>query len=123
MGIPEETPSEVLWLMAMGCAKHPISVTQYEEIVKRNPTYFPKEYDRIVKWESIPKEVHEAHDKELSEFMTNVWKDEPKSPGIMGIIDNTDAAKEYNKAHDRIWPLIEAKSKELSKKYYDKYLK
>lgn len=114
-------PSEVLFLKMAAHFGIPIGLSTYEKTIEKYPDYFPDEYARKKKWEAIPKEVHDAKFKEYWEFHEKLWKDEPKSGGIMSMINNPEEYQKWNEAYQRLSPIEEAKEKELRKKYYAQY--
>jgi len=114
-------PSEVMFLKMAAVYGWPVGGSLYDETVKKYPEYFPKEYEMMVKWDSIPKEVHDAYVKELMEFREKLWEGEPKSGGIVSAINGDEVYQEFSKAFDRLWPIEQEKERELHKKYYSKY--
>ena len=118
---PTEIPAKVLYVQMCGATGTPIGLTLYNEVITEYPEYFPKEAEHKRKWEAIPKEVHDAHWEEYWAFCKALWKDEPKSGGIMSAINNPEEFQKWHEAYKRLRPIEEAKEKELHKKYYAKY--
>lgn len=115
-------PSDVAYVFCAQISGMPIGAGLYEKTVRNNPKWFPKEYDRYMKYDAIPKEVHDNYIKELFDFREELWKDEPKNGGgIEAAINGDESYKKWSEAYDRLLPIQEAKEKELHKKYYEKY--
>lgn len=117
-----EYPSEVMWLNLMAYAKIPVGMSTYDRIISKYPEYFPKEYERKTRWESIPNYVHEARSREFWEFYEELYKGEPGYSGLASMLNNTKEYQEWEAANKRLLPIIKAKEDELEKKYYSKYL-
>lgn len=103
---------------AMG---HPIGSGLYNEVITEYPEYFPKEAEHRRRWNAIPQNVHDAYHKESNDFYYNLWKDEPKGPGIIGLLNNTEEYLKWNEAYKRLRLIEQAKEKELHAKYYAQY--
>ncbi len=114
-------PYEVIFLKMAAVNRIPVGLSVYNRIINKYPDYFPSEYAHNKKWESIPKEVHDAKFKEWFEFKDKLWENEPKSPGIMAHARNTKEAQEWNEAYERLRPIEKKKEDELYNKYYSKF--
>ena len=117
----KEIPAEVLHVQMCGKYGIPLGHRNYISTVKKYPEYFPKEYAHIIKYEAIPNEVHDEYFKEYWEFTEELWKDAPKSGGLMAMANNTEEYKKWQETYGRLRPFEIAKEKELHKKYYTKY--
>lgn len=116
-----DIPAKVLYVQMCGAMGTPIGGGLYDEVITEYPEYFPKEAEHKRKWETIPKEVHDAHWKEYWEFHEALWKDEPKSGGLVSMINNDEQYQKWNEAYKRLKPIEEAKEKELHTKHYAQY--
>jgi hypothetical protein len=117
----DKTPHKVLYVQMCAMSNIPIGMSLYDEVLSEYPEYFPEEVEHKKKWESVPQEVKDAYWKEYWKFHETLWKNEPKSGGLLAYINDTDESKKFNEAYKRLRPLEEAKEKELHKKYYSKY--
>jgi hypothetical protein len=100
----------------------PIGYGYYERITLKYPEHYPEEYDRMKRWESIPKSVHDEYISEISEFHDNLWKDEPKhTQGFMAVVNNTEEYQIWSDAWERLRPIEEEFKKKCHKKHYGKY--
>lgn len=114
-------PAKVFYLKMCAQAKIPIGISLYNEIITEYPEYFPEETEHRRKWELIPQFVHDAYWKERNEFREELWRDEPKSVGIFGMLHNTEEYQKYDEAYQRLKPIEKAKNKELHAKHYAQY--
>ncbi len=105
----KDIPHKVLCLQLAGAMNIPVGSSFYDEVITEYPEYFPVEAERKRKWDAIPQSVHDAHWKELQEFTDELWKDQPKSGGIMSWINNTEEHQAWKRAYDKLRPIEEAK--------------
>ena len=111
-------PHEVLYIHTMAYMGIPMGMSFYEETIKKYPDYFPDEIEHRRKWDSIPQSLHDAYWSEYWAFYEELWKNEPKSKGILAAIKDQES---FHEAYDRLRPIEKKKEKELHKKYYAKY--
>lgn len=118
-----DAPAEVLHLAMASHFNIPIGVSVYENTIKKYPEYFPKEYNRMMAWESIPQETHDEYWAEHKELDAELKKDEPKKDGgIFEAMNNTPEFQVWKKWFDNdYYPKFEVMQNKLHKKYYSKY--
>lgn len=114
-------PHEVHYIHMMAYMGIPIGASFYEGVIKKYPDYFPDEIEHRRKWDSVPQSVHDSYWAEYWAFHEELWKDEPKSQGILAEINKTEGQVSFHEAYDRLRPIEKKKEKELHKKYYSKY--
>lgn len=116
-------PSEVMFIFCAKMAKMPIGASIFKDTVMKYPEWFPEDYDYYIKYDSIPKHVHDSYFNELMDFRESLWENEPNksSGGIMAAIDNEESYIAWSKTFDRLYPIEKKKEKELREKYYKQY--
>lgn len=80
----EDIPQDVQWVWAIQAAGRPVGLdmlSKIHAIIREHPTYFPWE----TKYDSIPKEVHDAYWSEKSAWMDEMWQSKRDS-GYQGLI-------------------------------------
>lgn len=101
-----------------------IGYSRYVEIIEKYPEWFPEEYNKHQKWKSIPQSVHDEHDKEYTDVMREIYKNEPKlDGGIFHHISNPDDYNVWRKFMDDRSKESERETARLYNKYYGKYMK
>lgn len=114
-------PAKVFYLHLCAKMKIPIGASLYDEIITEYPEYFPEEYEHKRKWKLIPQSVHDAYWKEREEFKKELWRNEPKSVGIFGMLHNTEEYQKFDEAYQRLKPIEKVKNKEIHIKHYAPY--
>lgn len=80
----DDIPQDVQWVWAMQWIKHPVgldTLSKMHAIISAHPIYFPWE----TKYDSIPKEVHDAYYKEKNEDWNRQFQ-EKRDGGYKGLI-------------------------------------
>lgn len=85
----DDVPQDVLWVWGIQIADRPIgldTLNKIKVIIKANPKYFPWE----TKYDSIPKEVHDAYWKEKNHEADKRWAEyvegKEQDGGFIGLI-------------------------------------
>ncbi len=111
--------TEILqYLETLAWMNLPCSVPDWRQAVIENPNFMQEEYDHLVKFESIPEEIHLAHSAELMAALQPlevVLQETGPSPGIIYIVQHP----EYQQEWDANWK----KREELRALQHDERLK
>lgn len=77
----------------------PCSITHWREAVIENPNFMQDEYDHLVKYSSIPEEVHKAWNDELMTALKPLeevlWNMAP-SKGILYMVQHPEYQQEWD---------------------------
>lgn len=116
-----KAPTEVQFLYLRAVAKEPVGSKMIEDAMRDHPEYFPDELEHRRKYALIPQSVHDSYMEEWSALQKEIYKDLPKSRGVLEWFDYPEEYAEWN----RIWKICYDKAKPLEealhKKYYSEY--
>lgn len=107
-------PKDVQALHILASTKTPIGSSLYEKTIKEHPEYFPEEIEHRRKYDLIPQEVHDAYWEGREVLDDELLK---SNKGILNLIHNTEAKKEWDEAYAK----FSKEEKALHKKHYSKY--
>lgn len=127
----DKMPSDVMGLHVLSMAKLPVGASHWRRVVIDNPSWFPDDYDHIVKYSAIPEEVHDAFWVERKQLLQPLEEELPGLRGGMGILHLLQHPDDKQE-HDRLWklhwdarkeqlPQRIAIEKKLHRKYYYEY--
>lgn len=107
----EDIPEDVYWVWSIQWCGIPVGLDTWDKadaIIKANPQYFPWE----TKYNSIPKDVHDAYYKEKNVWMDDLWTQTSYEnyTGIMPTITKMD---------EELKEAIHESPKSLSKIFHD----
>lgn len=111
-----KAPKEVQYLYVMSLNKRPVSHSSCQSAMANHPEYFQEEIEWKMKWNKIPKEVHEAYRQEIEALTREMLPSSGK--GLRYYLLNQDKVdREYEAVKDE----LERKQGEIWAKHYAEF--
>jgi len=117
----ENAPLLVQQIKSHAFIKQPISMAMYKEAIEKHPEYFPKEVELIRKWESVPKHIMDAYNKEKEEVHAKAFSNLPPSKGFFYWIRNEEEYLKWKEAFDKCMEEEQTALKPIREKYLAPY--
>lgn len=123
-----EKTQELLDLEFKSYLGFPCGIAEYEAAVISNPNYLPDEYDHLVKYSAIPKEIIDEWLNDLAELSKpldeEVYNSTEPSKGLIYMVMHPEYQEEWQRnmdVHSKIRKEQEPKRLAIHKKLHHKY--